>query len=81
MAAILFNAKVSFDQIVNTLLTVGPMWNLVKIVAAVAEKTFKNYTILFMNIAQGQFNGVEPFKQIVNILSIEGPVWNLVKIV
>ena len=45
-----------------------------EIVGAVAEKkTFKNYTILFMNIAKGQFNGVETFEQIVKILSVEGP--------
>ena len=82
MAAILFNATESFEQIVNILLTEGRMWNLVKTVGAVAEKkTFKNYTILFMNIAQGQFKGVEPFEQIVSILSIEGHMWNLVKIV
>ena len=30
MAAILSNAIESFDQIVNILLTEGPMWNLVK---------------------------------------------------
>ena len=71
----------SFKQIVNTLLTEGPMWNLVKIVGSVAEKKFKNYTILFMSIAQGQLNGVEPFEQIVIILSSEDHVWNLVKIV
>ena len=35
--------------------TEGPMRNLVKIAQACSEKrTFKNYTILYMNIAQGQ---------------------------
>ena len=32
----------------------SPMWNLVKIPQAVSVKTFKNYTILYMYIAQGQ---------------------------
>ena len=44
MAAILLNGAETFKQIVNTLST-GPMWNLVKIVPAVSEKTFNNYTI------------------------------------
>ena len=44
-----------FEQIGNTLLTEGPMWNLVKIAQMVSEKqTFKNYTILYMYIAQWQ---------------------------
>ena len=30
------------------------MWNLVKIAQAVSEKTFKNYTMLYIYIAQGQ---------------------------
>ena len=55
MAAILFNGTEPFEQIGNTLWTEGPMWNLVKVAQAVSEKkTFKNYTILYMYIAQGQ---------------------------
>ena len=37
MAAILFNGVEPFKQIVNTLSTEGPMWNLVKIAPAVSE--------------------------------------------
>ena len=44
-----------FEQIGNTLSTEGPMWNLVKIAQGVSEKkTFKNYTILYMHLAQRQ---------------------------
>ena len=49
MAAILFDGAEPFEQIGNTLLTEGPLWNLVKITQAQAvkeKKTFKNYTIL-----------------------------------
>ena len=53
MAAILFISAEPFEQIGNTLLTEGPKRNLVK--TAVSEKkTFKNYTILHMYVAQGQ---------------------------
>ena len=55
MAAILFNGTEPFEHIGITLLSEGPMWNLVKIGHAVSEKkTFKNYTILYMYIPQGQ---------------------------
>ena len=54
IAAILFSCAEPFEQIGNTLLTEGPMWNLVKISQTVSEKTFKNYTILYMYIAQWQ---------------------------
>ena len=55
MVAVLFNGVEPFERIGNNLLTVGLMWNLVKIAQAVSEKTiFKNYTILFMYIAQGK---------------------------
>ena len=55
MAAVLLNDAEPFEQIVNTLSTEGPVWNLVKNAHAVSEKeTFKNYTILYMYIAQGQ---------------------------
>ena len=55
MAAILFNGGKPFEQIGNTLLTEGPMLHLVEIGQAVSEKkTFKNYTILYMYIAQWQ---------------------------
>ena len=44
-----------FEQIGNTHSTEGPMCNLMKIAQAVPEKkTFKYYTILYINIAQGQ---------------------------
>ena len=55
MTTILFNGAKPFEQIGNTLPTEGPVRNLVKIAQAVSEKkTFKNYTILYMYIAQGQ---------------------------
>ena len=55
MAAILFNGAEPFEQIGNTPSTEGPMWNLVKIAQVVSEKkTLKNYTTLYMYIAQGQ---------------------------
>ena len=54
MAVILFNCAEPFKQIGNTLLTEGPMWNLVKIAQAVSEKTFKNYQFLYTYIAQWQ---------------------------
>ena len=41
-----------FKQIVNTLSTEGCMWNVVKITLAISEKTFKNYTILYMYIGR-----------------------------
>ena len=40
MAATLFNGAEAFEQIVNTLWTKGPIWNLMKIAQAVSEKTF-----------------------------------------
>ena len=46
MAAIFFNGAELFKQIVNILSTEGPMWNLVRIVQAVSEKTFKDFIIL-----------------------------------
>ena len=55
MAAILFNGAEPFEEIGNTLSAKGPLWNLVKIAQAISEKkTFKNYTILYMCIAQRQ---------------------------
>ena len=55
MAAILFDGTEPVGQICNTLLTEDLMWNLVEIAQAVSEKkTFKNYTILYIYIAQGQ---------------------------
>ena len=54
-AMILFNGAKLFEQILNTLSTEGPMWNLVKIARAVSEKEIsKIYIILYMHIAQGQ---------------------------
>ena len=54
MTAILFSGTEPLEQTVNTLSTEGPMCNLVNIAHAVSEKKFKNYTILYMYIAQGQ---------------------------
>ena len=54
MRAILFIGAEPFEEIVSTPSTEGPMWNLVKIAQAVWEKKFKNYTILYMYVAQGQ---------------------------
>ena len=48
MATILFNGAEPIDQIVNILATEDPMWNLVKTVQEVSEKTFKEFTILNM---------------------------------
>ena len=38
MAAILFDGAEPFEQIGNTLLTKGPMWNLVRITEGVPEE-------------------------------------------
>ena len=58
MAAILFDGAEPFEQIGNTLLTEGPMRNLVKIAQAVSEKkTFKNYTILYILVYTAQVQG------------------------
>ena len=55
MAATFFNAAEPFEQIVYTISTEGPMWNLVKIAHVISEKkSFKNYKVLTMHIAQGQ---------------------------
>ena len=54
MVTILLNGAEPFEQIGNTLSTERHMWNLVKIAQAVSQKTFKNYTILYMYIAEGQ---------------------------
>ena len=54
MAAILSNGTEPFEQILNILSTEGPKRNLVKIAQMVSEKTLKNYTILYMYIAQEQ---------------------------
>ena len=52
--AILFNGEEPFKQNVNFPLTEGPMRNLVEIGQAVSEKTFKDYTMLYMYIVQGK---------------------------
>ena len=55
MAAILFSGAESFEQIVNIPLIEGPMWHLVKIGQVGSEKkTFKDFMILYLYIAQGQ---------------------------
>ena len=54
MVDILFNDAEQFEQTDNTPSTESPVWNLVKIGQAVSEKkTFKDYDILYMCIAQG----------------------------
>ena len=56
MAAIMFMGGEPFKELVSILSTEGPMWNLLKIDQAVSEKkTYKNYAILNMYIAQGQW--------------------------
>ena len=54
MPAILFNGVEPFEQIVSTLSTEGPVWNLVKIAQAsnFREEDIKNNTITYMYIAQ-----------------------------
>ena len=48
MAAILFNGVELFKQIINILLTKGPMWNLVKIAQAVSgKKALKKITQIY----------------------------------
>ena len=55
MAAISFNCTEPLEHIINILSTESPMWNLVKTVQAVSEQqAFKDFTILYMYIAQGQ---------------------------
>ena len=55
MTAILFNDAEWFEQIDNMPSTEGPKCKLLKIGQAVSEeKTFKDYDILYMYIAQGQ---------------------------
>ena len=54
MAAILKFGAEPVEQIINTLTTEGPMWNLVEIAQAVSAKTFKSYTLLYMYVAQGK---------------------------
>ena len=51
MAAILLSDA---EPIGNTFSTEDSMWNQVKIAQAVSEYTFKNYTVLYMYITQGQ---------------------------
>ena len=54
-AAILFNDAESFEQMDNMPSTEGPNCYLVKIGQSVSgKKTFKDYEILYMYIAQGQ---------------------------
>ena len=49
MATILFDGSKPFEQIGNTLLIEGPMWNLVKIAQAVSEtKTLHNFIDVYI---------------------------------
>ena len=51
MVAILFNGAEPFEQIVNTLSTKSPMWNLVKIAQTVSDKKiFKNKMVAVVAI-------------------------------
>ena len=56
--SILFNDAELFEHIDNTSSTDGLMWNLVKTGQAISDqpawKTYKDYEILHMYIAQGQ---------------------------
>ena len=54
MVVIVFSCAEPFEQIENTPSKEGTMLNLVKTDRAVLGKTFKNCTILYMYIAQGQ---------------------------
>ena len=54
MATLLFNGAEPFEQTVSILSTEGPMWNLVKIVQAVSEKTCKEFMVLYIYMGQGQ---------------------------
>ena len=55
IAVILFNGTEPFDQIIIILSTEDPMWNLMKVIQEVWEKkTLKDFTFLYMFIAQGQ---------------------------
>ena len=54
MAVTLFNGVEPFEQVVTIPLTKRPIWNLVKIGQDVSEKTFKDCTILYMYLAQGE---------------------------
>ena len=54
MVDILFSGAEPFKQIDNTPSTESPIRNLAKIGQAVSEKTFKDYDVLYMYIAQGQ---------------------------
>ena len=55
MAAISFNGTEPFEQPDNDPSTEGFMWNLVKIGQDVSKKkTFKDYVIIYMYIAQRQ---------------------------
>ena len=69
MVAILFNGTDPFEQNVDTPLTKGPwapMYKLVKTGQAVSQKKmFKDYTILYMYIAQEQ-SQTTPRRQNVN---------------
>ena len=47
--AILFNGVEPFEQIVNILLTEGPMWNLVKIVQTVSEVIFRCHDFIHVH--------------------------------
>ena len=63
MTAILFNDVEGFEQIDDMPSTEGPKCTLMKIGQAVSEKkTFKDYEILYMYIAQGQGQIIEEDK-------------------
>ena len=73
MAAILFNDVEPFEQIINIPLTEGPLWNLVKIDTMLSEKkTVKEYTILYMYVAQGQWWITPEDKILTRLLLLKG---------
>ena len=53
-SAILFSGAEPFEKNVNIHSTEGPMRNLKKMSQAVSEKTFKDFMIVYLYIAQGQ---------------------------
>ena len=53
MTVIVFNGTEPLEQIVNIISTEGPTRKLTKIVLLVSEKTYKDFTILYMYITGG----------------------------
>ena len=92
MVAILFDGAKPFEQIGNTLLTEGPMWNLVKIAQAVKRRRPDHHfnklgrawvlDALYQDQPQSFLgSGEEDFKNFYNTvdsryLELQGTLWN-----